>query len=268
MTRSHLIITADDFGLAEAVNEAVETAHLAGVLTAASLMVGGAAAGDAIARARGLPQLAVGLHVVIVDGRPTLPPERIPALVDADGLLRSDLARLGLDIACRPAVRRQLRAEIAAQFMAFSHSGLRLAHVDAHKHYHLHPIVAREIIAIGRGFGMRALRIPQPAQSRALSAWTALLRRQARRAGLVTPDAVFGWSWSGAMTAPRLADVLNGLPRGIVEIYCHPATADAFPGHAQGYGYKQELAALLAPQTRDMLRRPGFRLGSYADATL
>ena len=71
-----LIVTADDFGLAVPVNEAVEQGHLGGILSAASLMVTGDAADDAVARARRLPRLAVGLHLVLVDGKPCLPPER------------------------------------------------------------------------------------------------------------------------------------------------------------------------------------------------
>ena len=66
----YLIVTADDFGAALAVNEAVEIAHTQGILTAASLMVGGEAADDAVERARRLPGLGVGLHVVLADGRP------------------------------------------------------------------------------------------------------------------------------------------------------------------------------------------------------
>ncbi len=50
--RKFLIVTADDFGLHDAVNEAVQQAARAGILTAASLMVGAPAAGDAIRRAR------------------------------------------------------------------------------------------------------------------------------------------------------------------------------------------------------------------------
>ena len=49
---NRLIITADDFGPAEEVNSAVEEAHRSGILSAASLMVGGAAATDAVRRAR------------------------------------------------------------------------------------------------------------------------------------------------------------------------------------------------------------------------
>jgi predicted glycoside hydrolase/deacetylase ChbG (UPF0249 family) len=65
-----VIVTADDFGLTVAVNQGVEQAHREGILTAASLMVGGAAADDAVERARRLPTLRVGLHVVLVQGRP------------------------------------------------------------------------------------------------------------------------------------------------------------------------------------------------------
>ena len=69
-----LIITADDFGAARQVNDAVEAAHRGGVLTAASLMVAAPEAADAITRARRLPSLRVGLHLTLLQGRPALPP--------------------------------------------------------------------------------------------------------------------------------------------------------------------------------------------------
>src|SRR5471032_3146050 len=71
--RRALILTADDFGLHTRVNEAVERAHRNGVLSSASLMVAGDAAADAVERARRLPTLRVGLHVVLADGRPSSP---------------------------------------------------------------------------------------------------------------------------------------------------------------------------------------------------
>ena len=70
-----LVITSDDFGAAPEVNEAVEQAHRDGVLTAASLMVAAPGAADAVERAKRLPSLGVGLHVVLVEGKPALPPE-------------------------------------------------------------------------------------------------------------------------------------------------------------------------------------------------
>jgi hopanoid biosynthesis associated protein HpnK len=272
-----LVVTADDFGLAPEVNDAVETAHQRGILTAASLMVAGPAAQDAVARAEKLPRLRVGLHVVLVEGRPTLPPERVPGLVDARGVFRSDMARLGIDIALRNDVRRQLRAEIEAQFVAFRSSGLRLDHVNAHKHFHLHPMIAAEIMAVGARHGMRGLRVPrelasvlasvEPQASRTsgwfTAPWAALLQRRARRAGVQTPDAVFGLAWSGAMTTSRLLGLLQHLPEGRSEIYLHPATTDDFAGHAPDYRYAEELAALISPHV--ILAARDIRLGGYAD---
>jgi hopanoid biosynthesis associated protein HpnK len=240
-------------------------------------MVAGPAARDAVARAGKLPRLRVGLHVVLVEGLPVLPPERVPGLVDVQGFLRTDLARLGLDIALWRSVRQQIRAEIEAQFEAFRATGLTLDHVNAHKHFHLHPIIASEIIAVGARHGMRGLRVPrepaavlaeiEPQVARVpawvTAPWAALLDRRARRAGLQTPDAVFGLAWSGAMTTARLLGLLRHLPEGRSEIYLHPATTDDFAGHAPGYRYAEELAALIAPDVIAAAR--DLRRGGYAD---
>src|SRR5262249_32043356 len=201
---NRLIVTADDFGLAHEVNEAVEIAHRTGILSAASLMVASPGAADAVRRARALPSLRVGLHVVLVEAKPALPPERIPDLVGRDGHFRVDMARLGFDIAVRPSVRRQMAAEITAQFEAFRATGLPLDHVDAHKHFHLHPMIAAQVITIGKKFGARALRVPgeptavlreiEPSAATLtptlVAQWARLLRAQARLAGMTMPDAV------------------------------------------------------------------------------
>jgi hopanoid biosynthesis associated protein HpnK len=242
-------------------------------------MVAAPAAADAVARARRLPDLHVGLHLVLVDGRPALPPEQIPDLVDARGDFRTDMARMGLDLALKSSVRRQLAAEIRAQFEAFSATGLPLDHVNAHKHFHLHPIIAAEMIRIGREYGLRAIRVPrepvdiidaiEPGAAglggRALALWTWILRAQARRAGLGVPDAVFGLAWSGAMTSGRVARILAQLPPGFVEIYFHPATGNDFAGHAPGYRYAEELVALTDPGCITAARACGHRMAGYSN---
>ena len=260
-----LVITADDFGMSPAVNEAVERAHQDGVLTAASLMVSGAAAREAVAIARRLPTLRVGLHLVLLEGRPTLRPQQIPDLVQPNGHLRSDMVRLAFDLAGKPHIRRQLKREIAAQFAAFARTGLPLDHVNAHKHFHMHPLIAAQVIEVGRQFGMRALRVPRE-PGHAMAPGCAVLLAQTRRAGLVTPDAVLGLRWSGQMTRERLLAAVEHAPGGMVEIYAHPATADSFPGSARGYRYRDELAALVDPEVIAAVKRSRRRTGGYADA--
>ena len=242
-------------------------------------MVAAPAAVDAVARARRLPGLRVGLHLVLVEGRPALPPGRIPDLVDSTGAFRTDMARLGLDIALWPSVRAQLADEITAQFEAFRATGLPLDHVNAHKHFHLHPMIGALTIRIGRAYGAPAIRVPgEPSgiiaaiepgagglSGRALAQWARILRLQAGWAGLAAPDAVFGLAWSGAMTPPRVAGILARLPPGFVEIYTHPATTNDFTGHAPGYRYAEELVALTDRGCIEAARRCGRRLAGYSD---
>jgi predicted glycoside hydrolase/deacetylase ChbG (UPF0249 family) len=76
-------------------------------------------------------------------------------------------------------VRRQLAAEIRAQFEAFAATGLRLDHVNAHKHFHLHPTILSLMLSIGREFGLRAVRLPaEPGMGPWLRPWLALMRRR------------------------------------------------------------------------------------------
>lgn len=271
-------MTADDFGAAAQVNDAVERAHRNGILSAASLMVSGAAAADAVARARALPSLRVGLHLVLVEGKPVLPAGAVPDLVDASGHFRTDMARAGAAMFFLPKVRRQLAAEIEAQFAAFAATGLTLDHVNAHKHFHLHPTIAGEIVRVARSHRVKGARVPLEPQAVlgqienqkasgvvALTApFARILRARFRRAGITAPDAVFGLAWSGAMTAERLAGLIAHLPDGLSEIYMHPATGP-YPGSAPGYQYEGELAALTDPRMPGLLAAGGIKTGGFRD---
>lgn len=232
------IISADDFGLSVEVNEAIEIAHREGVLSTASLMVAGPAAEDAIERAKRLPNLGVGLHLVVIEGASVLPHTRLPLVTQPDGWFSSSQLGLGIDYFFRPEGRKELAAEITAQFEAFRLTGLVLDHANAHKHMHLHPTVGRLLIDIGKQYGLRAVRTPlEPPEplyaagtytdtlgDAALRRWTNLLRHQILSAGLVTNDWCFGLAWSGHMTADRVAALAAHLPEGVSEIYFHPAT--------------------------------------------
>lgn len=273
-----LIVTADDFGAAREVNEAVEAAHRGGILTAASLMVAAPGAADAIARARRLHSLRVGLHVVLVDGRPVLPASALPHLTNAAGRFAANPAALGTLIALSRAARRELAAEITAQFAAFCDSGLTLDHCNAHQHFHLHPLVGELMVRIGPRFGLRALRVPlEPAAvlrkvarlpvspvAALMLPFAMLLRGRLGAARLAAADRVFGLRWSGQMTRERLAGLIRHLPGGLSEIYLHPATS-AYPGSARGYRYREELEALMAPEVIAAARDSSVRLGGYTD---
>ena len=239
-------------------------------------MVGAPAAADAIARARRLPSLHVGLHLVLIDGSPVLPARELDGLVGRSGRFDDNSFRAGLRFFFRPGARRRLAAEIRAQFEAFRATGLALDHVNAHKHMHLHPTVARLSVEIGRDYGVRAVRLPAEPQVRLRHAFpgdrlplsppgfaVAALRRRLRRARLASNDYVFGIAWSGAITEERVLGFLPHMPHGVSEIYSHPATdaSAAIPGSRP----VEELTALISPRVRQCIEELGIVLVTYAD---
>ena len=127
------------------------------------------------------------------------------------------------------------------------------------------------MIEIGREYGLRAIRVPAepalpggPAQtlgSRALRRWCAVLRRQARRAGMLTNDHILGLGWTGQMNVERIRAVLAHLPEGLTELYLHPATHKDSTLHRlmPRYAHAAELHTLLAT-----VLPPDIQLTSYS----
>jgi chitin disaccharide deacetylase len=246
-------------------------------------MVGAPAAADAVARARRLPNLGVGLHLVLVDGFPVLRQAEAPGLVRPNGAFDRNMTRAAIRFFFMPRVRRQLAREIRAQFEAFRATGLRLDHVNAHKHMHLHPIVAELVIEIGRDYGMKAVRVPcEPVEAlrRAFPGerystppygpWIRGLRRRLHRASLVVNDNIFGLAWTGAMVEERFLRLVPHLPDGISEIYLHPATGrtPALVAAMPGYRHPEEFAALLSAPLKSRIAELRIGLVTYSDLVL
>lgn len=261
---------ADDFGLDEAVNEAVEEGHRHGVLTAASLMVAEGAAADAVRRARRLPGLGVGLHLSLTHGQSVLPPRDIPHLVDAAGRFDERLVRAALNW-CRPRVLEELGREVEAQFRAFLATGLPLDHVSVHQHMHLHPALLGALLASGARCGLPYVRVPLEPRPMALgergqgAVTTLLARRMARRLdarGIRHADRLAGLAVSGRLGERNLLAILSVLPDGLTEIYGHPAARPTTLLRREQAGYRgeAELAALLSPRVRQAIAEQGCTL--------
>ncbi len=245
-----LIVNADDFGLTSGLNRAIAELHSAGVLTSATLMASARAADEAITIARATPTLGVGCHVVLVDGDPVLPPRDLPTLADPAtkrfppsliAFLRW-LFRDRHSAADSPA-SRELQAEAAAQIALLQSRGLRLTHIDTHKHTHIFPAVLRPVLRAARAAGITRVRNPfEPSWSRSATTGAPLARRvevallrylepRFRRIvaeeGFTTTDGAIGVLATGTLDRASIASLLRATPPGTWELVTHPAYNDA-----------------------------------------
>lgn len=240
VTHRRLIVNADDFGMSEAVNEAVIRAYKEGVLTTTSLMVAGEASDQAVKLARENPGLGVGIHLVTVVGRSVLPPADIPSLVDQNRNFSKNPTAAGLKYFFSPQARRDLRKELAAQFAKFHSTGLPLSHIDGHLHLHVHPVIFNAALELGEKYGCRRMRVPHEelrlalafdransAQKRVhaalfggLACW---MKRKLKSRGFKFAQRVYGNLQSGRMSERYFLYALDHLTAETNEIYFHPA---------------------------------------------
>jgi len=274
---SYLIINADDFGFSDGVNAAIIKAHEEGILTSTSLMVSGDAAQEAIALSRNYPNLAVGLHLVLVCGKSVLPPSQVPHLVDSQGNFPNNPTQAGLSYQFNQATRAELRLEISAQLEKFRNSGLNLAHVDGHLHLHVHPVILNILTEFAAEFKIKFIRLPSEELSKNLKIdqrnlftkiiWS-IVFGQLRRYGegllkahnIKFADRVYGLLQTGDMSEKYLLDLIPQIEAELVEIYSHPALVNTDINH----GGEVELAALLSQQVRKLLTVRGVELSNYS----
>jgi chitin disaccharide deacetylase len=276
---SKLIVNADDFGAASAVNAAVVRARHFGLLTSVSLMVTGDAVAEAVSIAREDPGLAVGLHLAISDAKSALPREEIPDLVDAHSRFACNPAVAGLKYYFNRKARIQIRREIEAQFAAFAQTGLPLSHVDGHQHMHAHPAVFPHVVELAHKYGAHGIRIPwEPfwlnlrvdrlrIASKLIIAFghkylASVCRKPMMASGLASCEVSIGSLMSGNMNDDYVIGMLGSIRRERLEVYFHPAD---LPERRSALGPNPgDLRALLSSRLKDFILSNGYELTTYA----
>lgn len=239
-----LIVNADDFGLTAGVNRAIIEGHTRGAITSATLMANMPAFDMAVRLAKDHTSLGVGLHFNITQGRPVAEASRVGSLIDnrgefwgtSEAIFRRMLAgRLKIE-----EVVIELRAQIEKALSA----GLRLTHVDSHKHTHALPQICEAIIATIKDYGINAVRSPrerwrfdrgatsfklitQSAGAFGISQLCRISDVRLKKSDVKTPDFFFGVARTGFWTKRWLIDLIERLPAGASELMCHPGYDDA-----------------------------------------
>ncbi|MGA8087201.1 MAG: ChbG/HpnK family deacetylase [Terracidiphilus sp.] len=238
-----LIVNADDFGLAPGVNRAILELHAAEVLTSATLMAQSCATEEAVNMALAMPTLGVGCHIVLVDGTPVFDKNRIPSLVDrTTGNFYSGLGSF-LKRSFTARIRSaDVEAEASAQIALLQSYGLRLTHVDTHKHIHMFPAILRSVLRAAKAAGIHTIRNPfepiwslnattnAPELRRAevvfLRRFESKFRRIVAEEGFQTTDGAVGVLATGTLNIATVHALITAMPEGTFELVSHPGYRD------------------------------------------
>ncbi len=152
-----LIITADDYGLCDSVNQAIHACLEAGTVQATCVMTNMPVYGDALKLRQRFPGVSVGIHWTLTHGRPILPASHVPSLVDAEGRFYSR-ARLRSRWLAGRISKREIKAELWAQFDRLCLVAGLPDFWNTHQDIHMLPGLFETCVSLGLELGIPAMR--------------------------------------------------------------------------------------------------------------
>ena len=264
-----LIINSDDYGRTPEISRGIREAHVRGVVTSTTCMMNIPTTADDITMALNeSPDLAMGVHLVLTMGRPILPREQVPTIVDENGnhlkynAFIDNIPALNMD---------EVKAEWRAQIEEFiKAAGRKPTHLDSHHHSsYFSPDLFRGMLDLAKEYDcpIRYPLLPDNDDSREFSDTTkhapALLQEFNPR----RPDVFFVNFYDETATRENLLNIINSVGDGTSELMCHPGYVDADFAKESVYNLQREkeLKILTDPAIKDAIESQGIQLITFAD---
>jgi predicted glycoside hydrolase/deacetylase ChbG (UPF0249 family) len=242
MSGRKVVVTADDAGLRSQWDRAILGAHRSGGITAVSVVTNGPSYPEMRADLLETPDLDVGVHLNLIEGRPLGTPERASSLTGGTGSFPGSVLRfLSLYLTGRTD-RDQISMEWEHQIRRAVDDGLRPVHLNSHYHVHLLPGLFEMSVSLARRFEIPFVRVadeppwalfgpafrPIPL-AKVTSMWllAGANRRVLRRAGMDRNISTRGTGLSGWPQPAEWAGLARRLGDGNTEIICHPGQSRA-----------------------------------------
>lgn len=246
---AYITINADDFGFTQGVTEGIYRSIAEGIVTSTAAMACVDGARENIQAFMSITPGAIGAHLQLTDGRPVLPPEEIPSLVDKEGRFYSK-AQFPWDLS--PA---EVLAEWKAQLQRLRGWGLEPVYLDTHHHVHLRSQVLPAMAQLAKELSL-------PVRGGAVSTVKML-----RYAGVVTPDVSLLEFFGEELTWKRMMEMLQKAiakhgPEAVIELSCHPGISTPELEKLSHYTRQreEELTVFLQSYAREQLEEIGVHL--------
>lgn len=281
--QKRLIINADDFGLCQSVNRGIQHAHIEGMLTSTTLMTNMPGAFDAVNRMELLPDLAVGVHLNLTEGKPLSRDGSIELLVDADGNFSFSPEQLAMMSIVRPrAFRRAVALEFSEQIQWLIKQEIRPTHIDSHKHLHAFCGIFPVVRDLAWDFGINIIRWPFEPRYVNSIAWPQLTSKDSKRSFFLRNmsrmiysmgkdsfrnTALLGVAHTGRINEEFWDAVISSDLEGSIEVMTHPGfTEDLDPKRTRLVEQRKvELEALCNAGIKDKLINAGYELTHYGE---
>lgn len=152
-----LIVTADDYGMCDAVDKAIDAGIANGFITTTNVMVNMETLSNARKLRERFPHISVGLHWNVTTGKPITNAEMVPSLVDENGSFWS-IAMFKKRYSKGLIVPTELQTELEAQYILFKSTCGEPDYWNTHENSSLHVRAYKVFENVAKAHGIKATR--------------------------------------------------------------------------------------------------------------
>lgn len=272
-----LIVSADDFGLTEKVNEAILKSYRNGILRSVSLMANGKSFDHAVSIIKSNPELDVGIHLTLVEEKPILNVERLPSLVGETEHFHSHAFDFTKKYFSEKISLDEVRIELTAQIEKILDHGIKISHIDSHQHLHMLPKILDITIELANNYNIKFIRFPKEKfrgymlrdlKSIDRIAQMAVINHfcsKAKEKISFKTDYFAGFYFGGKLNKQNLITLIYNLPSdGVCELMCHPGLTDDSTNYSHWkYRQVEEMLALVDTEVAEVLLKRNIEITSF-----
>ena len=278
-----VIFHGEDFGLTSGINEGIIQSFKQGLLSSTSLVASGEAAEEAMSLAKENPELDMGIHLILSDELPVLPPGYLSSIISKGDTLPAR-GRILDAILTRRIDYGQVEAEWRAQIEKLLSAEILITHINSHQFIHLYPGLLPICLRLAVSYDIPYVRtsildtISLEFGFKRLLHWISLklwirffVSRTLSPHVRGVPSMGFLQA-GGKMSHDTIFKTLDRLKRqrscSTIEVMLHPGTGDEYTSLKYShwrYNWKKDLELLLDHSFADMLDRRGVVLTSYGE---
>ncbi|KUG21682.1 cellobiose phosphotransferase system ydjc-like protein [hydrocarbon metagenome] len=274
----YLIVSADDFGLTNALNEGIVKAYINGIVTCVNIMPSGEAFENAFALLKENGITETGAHLSLTQTHSLAGYKKVSTLITHSGNFHNDYKTFILKFISKKIDLSQAYFELKRQMEMLNATGLKITNLSSHENIHMIPSFLNLFIRLAKEFKVKAIRFPHGDKSfhyginmiykkLVLSFFERRMRKILNASEVMSPDHFRGFFDSGKMNENILLQIIKSLEKGTTELICHPGILDhGLTKNCRFYNNcESELNALTSPRVKKLVEDKNIQLVSYGD---
>lgn len=273
-----LIVSADDFGMANGINEGIARACKEGIVTNINVMPAGDAYYDCLTLLKNIAPREIGAHLALTEIVPLTNPDRIATLVGKEGRFHKNHNIFFLKFCLSKISAEEIYAELKGQMDRLKSAGIPVTSLSSHEHIHLYPDILKIFVRIAKEYDIPAIRyvhgdvmvgpvgFKKLCRKLVLSFFQTGMSSILKNSGLKYTDNFMGLLDSGNLEEETLVGMIKTMPEGTTELVAHPGllspeVLDRCIFHAR---CETDLASLISKRVKKVIQDNGIELINFS----